>query len=562
MLAPPCLVSLPVLLLLALCACSSSRPADSAASSKTLHEVELPDLSGSDEGVRTQARQRYDAVLAAQKGGGQAPLAEAYGGLGMFLHAAEYLDTARLCYENAEQLAPRDTRWPYYLGLLLKTTGEPDQAIAAFRRALALEPGDVPALIWLSRLYIDSGKPEAAEPLLKTARERAPRSVPVLAAVGQVALAQRRYEEAVRSLEDALSIDSRALSLHAPLAGAYRALGQSDRADRHMKQWRNRDLAVADPRRDQLDLLLESGLSYELRGLKAMLAQDWPTAIAMFRQGLKVAPAGSLASRSLRHKLGTALYVSGDPRGAIDEFRELVRTSPPDGPDEWSAKSNYSLGVIMASGGVFPSAIAYLSKAVDIEPDYAEAHMALADALRRARRFADAVTHYAEVSRIDPANAEARFGYAVALVWLGRHADARDALESAPAQQPEQPMLMLALARVLATAPDPRARDGSRALALAQKLAATTQTTEVGETLAMALAETGDYSRAVAVQQDVIAAARDAGLMDAVAIMTGNLRLYQQGRPCRTPWDARDPVNQPGPPVSPGLAKVARAAAQ
>jgi len=135
-------------------------------------------------------------------------------------------------------------------------------------------------------------------------------------------------------------------------------------------------------------------------------------------------------------------------------------------------------------------------------------------------------------------------------------------LVSGLAQQPELPMLTLALARVLATAPDGRARDGSRALALAQKIAATTQTTEVGETLAMAFAETGDYSRAVDVQQDVITAARDAGLTDTVAIMARNLRLYQQRQPCRTPWDPRDPVNQPGPPVTPALARVARAAAQ
>ena len=78
----------------------------------------------------------------------------------------------------------------------------------------------------------------------------------------------------------------------------------------------------------------------------------------------------------------------------------------------------------------------------------------------------------------------------------------------------------------------------------------------------MAFAATGDYPRAVGVQQDVIAAARDAGLTDAVAIMTGNLRLYQQQRPCRTPWDARDPVNEPGPPVTPALARIARSAAQ
>jgi tetratricopeptide (TPR) repeat protein len=306
---------------------------------------------------------------------------------------------------------------------------------------------------------------------------------------------------------------------------------------------------------------LQSGLSYELRGLAAMRAQDWKGATAAFREGLAIAPAGSASSRSLHHKLGTALYMAGDPLGATQQFREVLRTAPADRPDESAAKANYSLGVLMMSGGRFNDAVAFLGDAVKYQPNYAEAHQTLGDALRRLGRFAPASQHYQEVVRIDPSSAEARFGYAIALVRLGRYREARDSLTESLTLLHDQPMLTLALARILASAPDASVRDGRRALVLAQQLAQTTKTTDVGETMAMAFAEVGDYSSAVDVQKDVMAVAAQAGQRDTVAIMERNLRLYEQRQPCRTPWAADDPVNSPGPPVTPELVGVARAEA-
>jgi hypothetical protein len=127
--------------------------------------------------------------------------------------------------------------------------------------------------------------------------------------------------------------------------------------------------------------------------------------------------------------------------------------------------------------------------------------------------------------------------------------------------QRDQPILTHALARVLASVPDDRVRDGHRALALVQQLAQQETTTEVGETLAMAFAETGNYTTAISVQKDVMAAAARGGLRDSVERMAENLRRYQRQQPCRTPWAATDPVNHPGPPVTPELAAIANAPA-
>ena len=54
----------------------------------------------------------------------------------------------------------------------------------------------------------------------------------------------------------------------------------------------------------------------------------------------------------------------------------------------------------------------------------------------------------------------------------------------------------------------------------------------------MTLAELGRYGEAAAVQRDLIAAAEAEGMREAVPRLAANLRLYEQGRPCRTPWPA------------------------
>jgi Flp pilus assembly protein TadD len=118
---------------------------------------------------------------------------------------------------------------------------------------LEIVPDDVPTLIWLGRMYLDQGQPDQAEPLFVHAGQLAPREPAVLAGLGQSALARRDYARAVSVFEEALSIDGSLASIHSPLAMAYRGLGDATKADAHLKQWRNTDVLVPDPFRQELD---------------------------------------------------------------------------------------------------------------------------------------------------------------------------------------------------------------------------------------------------------------------------------------------------------------------
>ena len=124
----------------------------------------------------------------------------------------------------------------------------------------------------------------------------------------------------------------------------------------------------------------------------------------------------------------------------------------------------------------------------------------------------------------------------MSFVRLRRYRDARDALADGMKNHPNQAMFAQALARLLAAAPDERIRDGRGALKLVDQLVKGPQTIELAETTAMALAESGRYREAVAVQRDALTGATLAGLPNVGRRVAENLHLYENHTPCRVPF--------------------------
>jgi cytochrome c-type biogenesis protein CcmH/NrfG len=124
----------------------------------------------------------------------------------------------------------------------------------------------------------------------------------------------------------------------------------------------------------------------------------------------------------------------------------------------------------------------------------------------------------------------------MAFVRLRRYRDARDAFADGTKRFPDQPLFKLALARVLAAAPDAQVRDGKQSMALVNELMKGPQTIELAETAAMGLAEVGRFDQAIEAQQSVLAAARNANLAPVVKRATENLALYEKREPSRRPF--------------------------
>lgn len=493
-----------------------------------LRPVALPDLSRMGESVQRQMSTEASSLRAglAQRGRPAADLSAEYGRMGTLLMASEQLDAAEPSYLNAQTLAPSDPRWPYYLGQLYRIKGPMANAAASFERALELQPNDVPTLVWLGEVYLSQGRPDEAEPLFSKVLSGQPTLVPALFGVGRVALARNDYARAVKLLEECLALDPRATATHYPLGMAYRGLGNAALAQTHLEQKGDVKVRPQDPLMSALDEVLESPRAYDIRGGRSLETGDWADAAAKFRKGLELDP----ASPVLRLRLGTALFQMGDATGAQEQFEQVLGVAPD------YAQAHQSLGILAEAAGRHAEALEHFAAAVKSGPDSASSRAGFADLLRRAGRLEEALTHYVEARKLAPRRTDATLGLVHTLASLRRYQEARNRLVEATTAYPDEPEFKHALARLLASAPDDRVRDGRRALELVKSLLQGRASTELGETLAMALAEIGEFDRAVRVQRDVLAATQRAGLPDENHVMAANLKLYEGRRPCRTPW--------------------------
>lgn len=491
-----------------------------------LKTLTLPDFSQMAASVQNQMASEVSLLRNKLAGSNPDEWGAAYGRMGILLAAAEQLDAAEPAYANAQRLQPNDFRWPYYLGQLYRIKGPVTSADAAFERALQLKPNDVAATIWLGEVRLTQGRIDEAAPLFDKVLQQQPQLVPALFGAGRIALERKQFTQAVKLLEQCLVLDPRGTAAHYPLGMAYRGLGNAELAQAHIAQQGDVRIQPVDPLMTALDEVLESPRAYDLRGGRALETGDWPTAAAQFKKGLELNPSDPV----IRLRLGTALFQMGDAPGAQEQFERVLESSPT------YARAHYSLGILALAGGRFSEAKERLTNAVKYGPDDPSARLALAGVLRQDKRPAEALPHYEHGRTLDPKNPEITLGYAITLAQLGRHRDARALLEGAAKSYPDEAEYTHALARLLAAAPDDGVRDGQRALQLVERLLKAQPSTVLGETLAMALAEVGQFERAVRVQRDVMAANQKAGVLDVNGALNGNLKRYESRQPSRTPW--------------------------
>jgi tetratricopeptide (TPR) repeat protein len=419
---------------------SDAKAQSSVAIRPPLPPVSLPDLSRLDPAARQQIDERYQSLTSLIATAGTRPeqLAEAYGQLGNLLLAAELFEAAEPFYRHAESLQSDEFRWPYYLGHIYQSTSQPDKAVSSFTRAVKLKPNDIAALVWLGNLYLQDGKPEQAEPLFARALSAQPGTIAAMYGLGQTALAEHKYARAVEHFERALAGDARASVIHYPLALAYRALGETAKAEQHLGQRGTTEVGPPDPLMVELRGLLHGADAEEARGTRALSARDFATAVTHFRAAVELAP----EKPALRHKFGTALSLAGDATGAIQQFREAVRLSPE------FAEAHYSLGLLLDSIGQPVSAVEHLADAVRYGPNYLEARLQLADLLGRNGQLERSLAEYRHAFNAEPQSADARFGYGLAFARLRRYNEARDVLSEGARLHPEQSRFAEMVARV------------------------------------------------------------------------------------------------------------------
>jgi tetratricopeptide (TPR) repeat protein len=397
------------LLLIQLAAPTPSRAAVPPATPAALLPVPPVQVAAMEAAVREQvaAAQRSLPTLAAVRGLPPATAAGVFGQAGQVFLRYLLLDAAVPCLENAAALAPDDARWTYYAGVAAQLHGDLDRAAGHLRRATSMRPPPPAALCRLGDVEMLRGDAAAAGRAY-TAALAFPGTAPAAHfGLGRIALQAGDARLAVEHFETALAAQPQASAVHAPLAAAYRRLGQLDRAQAQAAAYGNRPIQFDDPLMREVQ---EGSAGSRSRVVTATLALDagrFAEAAEGFRQVLAVDP-GDVKSWL---NLGHAEERLGDAAAAEREYRHALAL------DAGNARAHLSLGTLLASvsasGAANASAargegIAELQEAVRLNPSLLGARFNLAVALAQEGRLAEALAQCDALLAVRPQDREAQ----------------------------------------------------------------------------------------------------------------------------------------------------------
>lgn len=296
-----------------------------------------------------------------------------------------------------------------------------------------------------------------------------------------------------------------------PLTGIFLVLAVE--AERLAGKWNVRFLAAAAV---LVLLALAATTRWQLR--------YWRDSESLFARALAVTEGNAVAHVNY----GMAIEESGRRAEARVQYAAAVRLNP------GLAQAHNNLANLLDEPGERETALEHYRTALKLKPQAAQTHANLASLLIAMGRGEEAQQHYAEVQRI--AVNDGRPHYTVGKAWLkaGRAAEAIHCLHGAVQRDPEHLPSLAALARVLATGPDPSQRNGRRAVELATRAAELTggQHPLVMDTLAAAYAEAGQFAAAVETQRRALDLAEGGG-PELLEAMRRRLDQYQAGQPWR-----------------------------
>jgi tetratricopeptide (TPR) repeat protein len=149
----------------------------------------------------------------------------------------------------------------------------------------------------------------------------------------------------------------------------------------------------------------------------------------------------------------------------------------------------------------------------------------------------DAEEQFARALQLGRDDAATHYRLALALEQQRKSKEAIAQFRAALRLKSDFPEALNRLARILSSEPDPKLRDGDEAVKLARQACELTgnKRADCLSTLAAAYAETGRFPEAIAMAQTARDAAAAAGEKDAVAEAGELLKMFQSGRPFRTP---------------------------
>ena len=320
----------------------------------------------------------------------------------------------------------------YLIGMVYADLGDYRLAINAFQRALELEPQLGVSSVQIAQIFQRKGVYDQAIKHYTQALKTTP-SAKVFGALGTLWLLQNEFNQAVNSLQRALTFDPNSATLNQNLLAAYHRWGvhymKADQLpeafqcfERGLKRFPLSEILLSDlaaahasageyqkaldiyQRVLQLnpeysDARIGMGTTLNNWGSEHARKKDWAQAIACYQQALGHDPACQPARQNLGATLmrvGWEQGATGDMEGAIGTYQKLIAVAPD------NAEAHNNLGVIHFKKQEYSKAKTYFETALALDADYDEAHTNL-NYLRQERFF----------------NLIKRWGVPVAIVLVG-----------------------------------------------------------------------------------------------------------------------------------------------
>jgi Flp pilus assembly protein TadD len=222
------------------------------------------------------------------------------------------------------------------------------------------------------------------------------------------------------------------------------------------------------------------------------------------------------------------LYAKGQQQQAEQIFLQVLAAHP----DNASAHRLYADSQL--AHGKFGDAEMHYAAAMTNSPNPdVRLLRSYASALAHNGKFQDAVAQLNEVVKREPQNAQANFELAQDLSETGHTREAIGHYEQAIKSDPKLVAALNNLAWMLATDPDEKIRNGSRAVELAERACQINDWKEaflIG-TLAAGYAEAGQFTNAVEMAEKACTVARSNKLEEVVRRNEELIELYRAGKP-------------------------------
>lgn len=295
-------------------------------------------------------------------------------------------------------LDPKSVDAKYELALTLQASERAHEALPLFEQVTAARPRDFEALANFGLALVQTGDAKSAIPLYNRALALNAKSATVHEDLGVAYLQQSDLNHAIEQFRAGLAIEPNNSQLHYDLGLAFKLKDDTSAAIPEFKHAEDLDQKLPDPpytlgvlymqlgrfaeAQEELEratvLRPENGEAWAILGNVYKETSQFQKATDALRRAMELMP----NQPSPHISLAAILSQQGDHAGALAERKKAAELSRIAVSRQ---RANFALdsGRALLKKGQVAEAVAQLQSAVDADPNYSDAHSALADALER-----------------------------------------------------------------------------------------------------------------------------------------------------------------------------------